>query len=164
MREVFKNLEQSIQQILTEYGTLVNGLKSEQRTKFRRQLEKSSKKVIECMEKVDTLIPDNENTEIELPFSSDKFAEAWSEYKEYLLETHHIVLPPIAENKRVTKLFRISSKNEERAIQILDHLICTLQKNIYPPTKFQLQEAESTGEISATPEEEAQSFTLQRQL
>ncbi len=53
------------------------------------------------IEEFGMFVPDPERDEIELPFDSVEFSEAWSDYKEFLFEVYNIVLVPVEERLRL---------------------------------------------------------------
>ena len=66
----------------------------------------------------------NEPTEpvdIELPWQSEDFKEAWQFWKDYLKEQHHIYLKSRMEKMSLALLKKICDEKEQKAIEYLDY-------------------------------------------
>ncbi|MDR2004275.1 MAG: hypothetical protein LBQ74_14695 [Prevotella sp.] len=67
----------------------------------------------------------NEEEIIEVPLSFDtpEFAQAWTLYKEDMIESYRIYLSPREENIMLDWLNIWSNNNSEKAIEILEYII-----------------------------------------
>lgn len=151
-------LVESIQNLIDDDASVINGLRNgPDITKIKKNFERNVKTLGKHIEEFDMFVPDPGRDEIELPFNSEEFTQSWSEYKEFLFDVFGIVLVPIEERRRLKKLFNISKKNEERALEFLDFYICCRYKSIFLPKDFQLNNDEPGDESVSK-----SSFTLKR--
>lgn len=139
MKKNWENLVNAIQKLIDDDSVVINGLRScGEVTKIKKNFKRNVEAIGKAIDEMDTLLPDPDNKPIELPFESNEFSEAWDDYKEYLRCVFDIVLVPVEEKKRLNKLYKLSSKNEKVAIDIIDFLISSRYKTIFKPTDFQL--------------------------
>lgn len=59
--------------------------------------------------------------EVDLPWKSESFKEAWEFWKDYLKEQHHIYLKSRMEKKSLALLKKISEDSEQKAVEYLDY-------------------------------------------
>lgn len=62
-----------------------------------------------------------EPVEVDLPWKSNAFKEAWQYWKDYLKEQHHIYLRSRMEKKSLAQLKKISDDSEQKAMEYLDY-------------------------------------------
>ncbi len=74
------------------------------------------------IEEFGMFVPDPERDEIELPFDSVEFSEAWSDYKEFLFEVYNIVLVPVEERLRLKSFLGSLRKMKKRHLNILNSI------------------------------------------
>lgn len=79
---------------------------------------------IEQTDKVDPV-------EIKLPWTSSKFAKAWQNWKEYLLEQHNINISSRTEEKQLQNLFKISDGKEDNAYPMIDYSIASFYRTLF---------------------------------
>lgn len=77
--------------------------------------------------------------EIELPFPDDGFNEAWSEWKEYLIEQFSIKLSSRAEKRQLYFLNLYSKGKVDRAISIIWYSMHKLYHTLYNYTDKELK-------------------------
>ena len=77
--------------------------------------------------------------EIELPFSDDGFKQAWTEWKEYLIEQFSIKLSSRAEKRQLYFLNMYSKGKVERAISIIWYSMHKLYHTLYNYTDKELK-------------------------
>jgi len=136
-------LVESAQKLIDDDAAVINGLRNgPDVTKIKKNFERNVKTLGKQIEEFSMFVPDPDRDEIELPFNSEEFARSWDDYKEFLFDVFGIVLVPIEERRRLKKLFNISKKNEERALEFLDFYICCRYKSIFLPKDFQLNNDE----------------------
>lgn len=158
MKENWLNLVEQIQRLIDDNAAVINGLRNgPDVTKIRKNFERSVKSLSKQIEEFSMFVPDPEADEIELPFESPEFESSWSEYKDFLYQVFGIVLVPVEEKRRLKKLYNISKKNEERALEYIDFYICSRYKSVFLPKDFQHNSEEETEE--KTPDH---SFTLKK--
>ncbi len=157
MKKSWDKVIELTQKLISDQVVIMNGLRgSGNVSKIKKTFEQNLKQLDRAIEEFNLFVPDPERDEITLPFDSEAFAEAWDDYKEFMREVFDIILVPVEERRRLNKLHRISSKNEETAIEIIDFLITSRYKSIFKPEKLQL-----TGE-QPDAEEAGDSFTLKK--
>lgn len=76
---------------------------------------------------------------IELPFSDEGFKQAWSEWKEYLIEQFSIKLSSRAEKRQLYFLNMYSKGKVERAISIIWYSMHKLYHTLYNYTDKELK-------------------------
>jgi len=158
MRENWHNLVTQIQKLIDDDAAVINGLRhGKDVSKIKRNFERNVKDISKGIEEFGQFVPDPEREEIELPFDSAEFAEAWSDYKEFLFNVWQIVLVPVEERRRLKKLFCIAKKKEERALDFIDFYICSRYKSIFVPKDFQLNNDEPGDEAPTI-----QPFSIQK--
>lgn len=134
-------LVEQVQKIIDDDAAVINGLRSgPDVSKIKRNFAQNVRAISKQIEEFSMFVPDPERDEIEMPFASVEFDEAWSDYKEFLFDVFNIVLVPVEERRRLKKLFNISRKNEERALEFLDFYICSRYKSIFTPKDFQVND------------------------
>ena len=139
MKEHWRNLVEQIQKLIDDNAAVVNGLRNgPDITKIKKNFERNVKNLGKQMDEFSMFVPDPEREEIELPFDSVEFLSSWNDYKEFLFTVFGIILVPVEERRRLKKLFNISKKNEERALEFLDFYICSRYKSIFLPKDFQI--------------------------
>ncbi|WP_158602552.1 hypothetical protein [Proteiniphilum sp. X52] len=139
MKEHWNNLVDQIQKMIDDEATVINGLRNgPDVTKIKKNFERNVKTLGKQIDEFSVFVPDPEADEIEMPFDSEEFAGTWKDYKEFLYDVFGIILVPVEERRRLKKLFNISKKNEERALEFLDFYICSRYKSIFLPKDFQL--------------------------
>lgn len=139
MKERWANLVEQIQKIIDDDAAIINGLRpGPDVTKIKKNFERNVKALGKAIEEFSVFVPDPEVEKIEMPFGSDEFAATWKDYKEFLYDVFGIILVPVEERRRLKKLFNISRKSEERALEFLDFYICSRYKSIFLPKDFQL--------------------------
>lgn len=79
------------------------------------------------------------SVEIELPFPEDGFNQAWSEWKEYLIEQFSIKLSSRAEKRQLYFLNMYSKGKVERAISIIWYSMHKLYHTLYNYTDKELK-------------------------
>lgn len=62
-----------------------------------------------------------EPVEVDLPWTSNAFKDAWQYWKDYLKEQHHIYLRSRMEKKSLAQLKKISDDSEQKAMEYLDY-------------------------------------------
>lgn len=149
MKEQWNILVQLIQKLVTDDAAVMNGLRSGTDVgKIKKNFTKNVKELSSQVEKFQMFIPDPANQQIELPFSSKKFADAWMDYKEFLLAVHNVVLTPIEERYRLNKVYNLSGKSEEKALEMIELFIVGRYKLIFKPKDFnQVQIEEEEAEV-----------------
>lgn len=84
----------------------------------------------------DKFVTPIEPLEVGIPWETEKFAEMWKFYKEFLLEQHCIAMKSRAEHMALKYLAEIADSNEEKAIRILEFSMYLRSKSfIIPPSK-----------------------------
>lgn len=156
MKQHWDNLTEAIQKLIDDDAVVINGLRHGKGiAQIKKTFEKNLKNLLDAQERFETFVADPEAQTVELPFTGEEFAQAWADYKEMLLGVHNIVLLPVEERRRLTKLYRLSSKNEKTASDILDFYInCRYQRLLFRPTDEQL--------YGETPEAEETGFTIKK--
>lgn len=158
MKEQWLNLVEQIQKLIDDNAAVINGLRNGPDVKkIRKNFERSVKILGKQIEEFSMFVPDPEADEIELPFKTPEFESSWREYKEFLHQVFGIVLVPVEEKRRLKKLYNISKKNEERALEYIDFYICSRYKSVFLPKDFQLNSEEET--VEKIPDH---SFTLKK--
>lgn len=138
MKDHWENLLDQIQTIVDDGATVINGLRSgPDVTKIKKKFDRNVKSLSKLIEEFSVFVPDPESAEIELPFDSIAFTDSWNDYKQFLYDVFGIVLVPVEERRRLNKLFSISRKNEENALELIDFYICCRYKSIFLPKDFQ---------------------------
>ena len=89
-----------------------------------------------------------EPVEIDLPWKSDQFKEAWQYWKEYLREQHHVYVRSRAEKKMLARLKKISEDDEQKAIEYLDYAEGTLYRMFFKVTEKEYTKAPKGAERS----------------
>lgn len=139
MKEHWANLVEQIQKMIDDEAIVINGLRNgPDVTKIKKNFERNVKTLGKFIEEFSVFVPDPESEKIEMPFDSEEFTSTWKDYKEFLYDVFGIILVPVEERRRLKKLFNISRKNEERALEFLDFYICSRYKSIFLPKDFQL--------------------------
>lgn len=157
MKKSWDKVIELAQKLINDDAVVINGLRgSGNVSKIKKTFEQNVKHLSRALEEMNVFVPDPERDEIILPFDGEAFAEAWDDYKEFMREVFDIVLVPVEERRRLKKLHRIASKNEETAIEIVDFLITSRYKSIFKPEKLQL-----TGEQPDAEETETK-FTIKK--
>lgn len=77
--------------------------------------------------------------EVELPWQSDQFKEAWQYWKDYLREQHRTYVKSRAERKMLARLKKISDGDEAKAIEYLDYAESTLYRMFFKVTEREYQ-------------------------
>lgn len=85
--------------------------------------------------------------EIELPFTDEGFKQAWTEWKEYLIEQFSIKLSSRAEKRQLYFLNMYSKGKEERAISIIWYSMHKLYHTLYNYTDKELKGTANTKRI-----------------
>ena len=117
--------------------------------KLKKKLLKTADNVAQKANSIDktiSVIPDP--VDIVLPFASEEFKIAWEYYLHFLEEAHSLSLASTVENKRLDFLYKISGKDEKRAIEILDFHIRQNYKPLYKLREDQLSGDEQPEEIN----------------
>lgn len=139
MREKWQMLVESAQRLINDDAAVINGLRNgPDVNKIRKRFQTNVKALSKQIEEFGIFVPDTEREEIEMPFDSIEFNNSWNEYKEFLFEVYRIVLVPVEERRRLKKLYRISKKNEETALEFIDFYITSRYKSIFAPKDFQI--------------------------
>lgn len=86
-----------------------------------------------------------EPVEIKLPWETKSFKKAWQNWREYLLEQHGIKISSRTEQKQLENLFKISEKDEKKALEMIDYSISSFYR-----TLFKLDEREKKTESNNT--------------
>lgn len=137
MDEQWKILVEHIQALVNSDAAVINGLRNgPDVSKIKKNFKDNVKKLSDQVERFQMFIPDPVNQQIVLPFTSEKFANAWRDYKEFLLVVEIITLKPIEERYRLNRIYRLSDKNEEMAIELLDFFISNRYKSIFKPNTY----------------------------
>jgi len=104
----------------------------------------SWRKILTKAEKIDLYFqPNLLPIERELPFKSERFAELWTRWKEYLQQEHGRLMSDRAELSALELLTKeLANGNEEQACFILVHAMSGGAKNFYLVTKAQTHEPE----------------------
>lgn len=128
---------------LNSYGDLISKTldhlpPNKQSAKIRKHLEKEWDQIVRNVAELDSLIDPINPIEIDYPFKSERFKAMWKYYKDYLTESHNMIISSRVENSRLTQLFRFSRKDEERAMLILELLCANNYRNIVCPSDKQL--------------------------
>ncbi len=158
MKQKWSMLVESIQKLIDDDAVVMNGLRNgSDINKIKKNFQRNTKNIGVLIEEFGMFVPDPERDEIELPFDSAEFADAWNDYKEFLLDVYNIVLVPVEERLRLKKLFRISKKNEETALEFIEFYITSRYKSIFAPKDFQFNNDEPGDEAPVK-----ETFTLNR--
>ena len=141
MKQHWDNLINQIQTLIDSDAAVINGLRnSTDVSKIKKTFQKNVKTLSKLVEEFAVFVPDPEADEVQLPFDSTEFVESWNDYKEFLLGVYGIVLIPVEEKRRLKKLYRLSSKNEKTALDIIDLLINSRYRNINSTILLQLSD------------------------
>lgn len=81
----------------------------------------------------------SEPVEIELPWQTDTFREAWQFWKDYLKEQHHIYLKSRMEKKSLALLKKICEGNEQKAVEYLDYAEAGGYRKFFKVTERELK-------------------------
>ena len=158
MKQHWENIVIQVQKLIDDDAAVINGLRAgTDVSKIRKNFERNVKNLSKQIDEFSEFVPDPDREEITLPFDSVEFTEAWRDYKEFLIDVFNIVLVPVEERRRLNKIFNISKKNEQRALELLDFFICSRYKSIFQPKDFQFNN-DSPGDEPANDTE----FTLKR--
>lgn len=79
-----------------------------------------------------------EPVEIELPWPGDSFKEAWTFWKDYLKEQHHLYLKSRMEKKSLAQLKKICDDDEKLAMEYLDYAEAGGYRKFFKVTKNEL--------------------------
>lgn len=158
MKQHWENIVIQVQKLIDDDAAVINGLRnSPDVSKIRKNFERNVKNLIKQIDEFSEFVPDPDREEIELPFDSVEFTEAWKDYKEFLFKVFNIILVPVEERRRLNKIFNVSKKNDQRALELIDFFICSRYKSIFQPKDFQLNN-DSPGDEPVNDAE----FTLKR--
>lgn len=159
MKEKWQMLVESVQKLIDDDAAVINGLRSgPDVNKIRKAFQSNVKTLSKHISEFSVFVPDPERDEITLPFDSVEFTEAWSDYKEFLLDVFGIILVPVEERRRLKKLFNISKKDEATALEFIDFYITSRYKSIFTPKHFQINTDEPGDDVPVKEE----TFTLKR--
>ena len=84
-----------------------------------------------------------EPVEVELPWATDTFKEAWEFWKDYLKEQHHIYLKSRMEKKSLAQLKKVSEDHEQKAVEYLDYAEAGGYRKFFKVTEKELKESRS---------------------
>lgn len=124
MKQKWKVLVESIQKLIDDDAVVMNGLRNgSDINKIKKRIFNAMLKIIGVLiEEFGMFVPDPERDEIELPFDSVEFSEAWSDYKEFLFEVYNIVLVPVEERLRLKSFLGSLRKMKKRHLNILNSI------------------------------------------
>ena len=158
MKQHWDNLIEQIQKLINDDAAVINGLRNgKDVSKIKKTFQQNVKSVGKMVEEFAVFVPDPDAEAIELPFGSDVFREAWEDYKDYLNEQFQLVMMPTMEKKRVWRLYNGSKKDEKKAVEMLEYLICSGYRMFFIPTDAQL-----TGQSAVAESSEETSFTFEK--
>lgn len=80
-----------------------------------------------------------ETVEVELPYSTPAFKEAWIEWKDYLKEQHDIAISTRAEKRQLYFLKKYAGEKEDYAIELIFYSISRLYRMIYQYSEKELK-------------------------
>jgi len=161
MKKKWQMLVESAQKLIDDDAAVINGLRNgPDVNKIRKTFQSNVKSLSKQIEEFGMFVPDPERDEITMPFDSVEFTEAWNDYKEFLFDVFGIVLVPVEERRRLNKLFKLSKKNEETALEFIDFYITSRYKSIFALKDFQVNnDKDEPGDDAPIKDEK---FTLKR--
>lgn len=127
-----------LQEYIIKGTTISQRLKMKKMVEHWRQICVDATSLAERIEEIKEKKGNVDPVEVKLPFSSDTFAEAWREWKQYLTEQHGIMLSTRAEKRQLYFLSKYAGDKEERAIQIMYMSESKLYTSLYNYTEKEI--------------------------
>ncbi|MCL1943346.1 MAG: hypothetical protein FWF54_07360 [Candidatus Azobacteroides sp.] len=159
MKTQWDSLTKDLNALMEDVGNILNGLRpGKDVAKLEKTFISRCSTICKKIDEFDQFMEGKPALSIEYPFDSGEFKTAWEYYKYYLEEVHHFRMESTVENKRLTMLYRLSGKNEQKAVDMLDFLISSRYKSLFKPSDKQL-----TGEEPATVIESSVPFSLKKE-
>jgi len=82
-----------------------------------------------------------EPVEVEMPWDTDAFRDAWQYWKDYLKEQHHYYMKSRMERKALARLKKVSGDDEQTALSFLDYAEATGYRNFFKVTEKEISGA-----------------------
>lgn len=127
-----------LQEYIIKCTTISQRLKMKKMVEHWRQICIDATSLIDRLEEIKEKKGNVDPVEVKLPFSSDTFAEAWREWKQYLTEQHGIILSTRAEKRQLYFLAKYAGDKEERAVQIMYMSESKLYTSLYNYTEKEM--------------------------
>lgn len=108
-----------LQEYIIKCTTISQRLKMKKMVEHWKQICVDATGLVEKLEEIKEKKGNVDPVEVKLPFSSDTFAEAWREWKQYLIEQHGIMLSTRAEKRQLYFLDKYAGEKEDKAVQIM---------------------------------------------
>jgi hypothetical protein len=125
MKKDWDNLMLSLEAFQADVEEVVNALKPGVKTdKIRAAMAKSWDALCKKVSNMDQHISPIDPVQIKMPWKSKEFLEAWSFYKQYLEEEHHITM----------KSREFAAGEESDAIKMLEFLESSGYRSFFRPT------------------------------
>lgn len=138
MKPQWENLLKAINEHADDLEVFINNVSDSVAHKNLKILARGYNAVLAKAEEFGKLVEPIAPRQIEMPFKTEQFVEAWTDYKEYLIEDHNMYFNSRREQYMLKKLKRWSKNNEARAIEILEFYIVNGYRAFFPPAEKQL--------------------------
>ena len=128
-----QHLKRDLQKYIKRVSVAQNNGKKGGRPKKTQPVKEKPKKAVIDSGNGNVIVTDNGNVnEIELPFNTERFANAWSLWKDYKKKQFKFTFKTsFSETTALSKLYKLSEQNEERALLIMNESVANGWKGFF---------------------------------
>lgn len=116
--------------------TVAQQIKSESLERSWNKLAANAEKFYNDLDGIITESQQIDKVTIKLPWDNQTFSDTWQLWTEYLLEQHNIIVGTRTQLIQLKQLEKLSNKDENKAIEIIEWSMINFYKTFYPVSEI----------------------------